>query len=305
MKKELSKKIIGIVLLAVLGTASFFAAGGWAKEPANYRNTMATLNSIENKAVVMTGTSIALATAAALVPGDATTPIANKLADVAGYMVIVYAAIVIEKYLLALTGIAAFQILIPFSVLLLILNLLFPSAGRRIDLKRTAVKLTAVGLMLWALVPASAAVTNIINSTYAISYDAELNAGEKTSETIGEIDDSEESAQKSDLQEEEKKEDVSLKRLWNNLAEKTGAVSDALKDKASAGVADLQNSLNHMLEGVAVMIVTTCVIPLGVLMLFLWIIKRIIGLDASVRMPKASKLLPASRSSGEKEDTQA
>lgn len=305
MKKELSKKIIGIVLLAVLGTASFFAAGGWAKEPANYRNTMATLNSIENKAVVMTGTSIALATAAALVPGDATTPIANKLADVAGYMVIVYAAIVIEKYLLALTGIAAFQILIPFSVLLLILNLLFPSAGRRIDLKRTAVKLTAVGLMLWALVPASAAVTNIINSTYAISYDAELNAGEKTSETIGEIDDSEESAQKSDLQEEEKKEDVSLKRLWNNLAEKTGAVSDALKDKASAGVADLQNSLNHMLEGVAVMIVTTCVIPLGVLMLFLWIIKRIIGLDAAVRMPKASKLLPASRSSGEKEDTQA
>ena len=63
---------------------------------------METLDSIENKAIVMTGTSIALATAAALVPGDATTPIANKLADVAGYMVIVSAAIVIEKYLLAL-----------------------------------------------------------------------------------------------------------------------------------------------------------------------------------------------------------
>ena len=63
---------------------------------------METLDSIEKKAIVMTGTSIALATAAALVPGDATTPIANKLADVAGYMVIVSAAIVIEKYLLAL-----------------------------------------------------------------------------------------------------------------------------------------------------------------------------------------------------------
>ena len=304
MKKELSKKIICIVLLAALGAASFFAVGGWAKNPSNYQKTIATLDSIENKAVVMTGTAIALATAAALVPGDATTPIANKLADAAGYMVIVYAAIVIEKYLLALTGIAAFQILIPLAVLLLILNLLFPSAGRRIDLKRAAVKLTAVGLMLWALVPASAAVTNVINSTYDISYGAELSAEEQASETIGDVDESEGSAQKSDLQKEEKKEDVSLKRLWNNLAEKTGAVSDALKDKASAGVAELQDSLNHMLEGVAVMIVTTCVIPLGVLMLFLWIIKRIIGLDAAIRMPKASKLLSASRSSGKKEDMQ-
>ena len=115
-----------------VGCISFFAVAPWAENPANYPKTIEMLDSIENKAIVMTGTSIALATAAALVPGDATTPIANKLADVAGYMVIVYAAIVIEKYLLALTGSLTFKLLIPLALLLLLLRLVYLFLARKI-----------------------------------------------------------------------------------------------------------------------------------------------------------------------------
>ena len=57
------------------------------------------------KQLVLSGTATALATGAAAIPGEAATPIANKLADVAGYMVIVYAVIIVEKYLLTITGI--------------------------------------------------------------------------------------------------------------------------------------------------------------------------------------------------------
>ena len=67
----------------------------------------------------LTGTATALATGAAAIPGDATTPIANKLADVAGYMVIVYAVIIIEKYLLTITGYIAFKILFPIGCILM------------------------------------------------------------------------------------------------------------------------------------------------------------------------------------------
>ncbi len=77
------------------------------------------MNELQKKALELTGTATALATGAAAIPGDATTPIANKLADVAGYMVIVYAVIIIEKYLLTITGYIAFKILFPIGCILM------------------------------------------------------------------------------------------------------------------------------------------------------------------------------------------
>ncbi len=293
MKKETTKKIICIAMIIAIGCASFFVAAPLAEDPENYQKTMETLDSIENKAIVMTGTSIALATAAALVPGDATTPVANKLADVAGYMIIVYVAIIIEKYLLALTGIAAFKILIPAAALLLLLSILVPRIGNENKLNRLAAKFIVIGIMLWALVPASSAVINVINGTYDTNYGTGLKVEESAFETLDEMEDAEKSAQN-----EEKKEtgkDFSLKEMWKNITEKTSEVTDSVKGKVSAGVVEFQNSLNNMLEGVAVMIVTTCVIPIAVLFLFLWIIKAVTGMNFTIKLPKASKLLPTQK----------
>ena len=53
--------------------------------------------------------------------------------------------------------------------------------------------------------------------------------------------------------------------------------------------------LSYMIEGVAIMIVTTCAIPICVLFLFTWILKMVtsvnINLLAGNSLPKASKLL--------------
>ena len=84
MKSEFMKKIVCIIVLAVIGCMSFFWAAPQARNPESYEKTIETLDGLENKALVMTASSTALATAAALVPGDATSPIANKLADIAG-----------------------------------------------------------------------------------------------------------------------------------------------------------------------------------------------------------------------------
>ena len=256
----------------------------------------------------MTGTSIALATAAALVPGDATTPIANKLADVAGYMVIVYAAIVIEKYLLALTGSLTFKLLIPFALLLLLLRIAVPALGERINLKRITAKFVMIGVLLWVLVPTSATVTNLINNTYEFQYGEETAVEASAAEADSETKDSglaEQQAKNQNQKEEiagSEEENFSFHKMWNSIAEKTSEAADSVKTKASTTVAGFQASLSHMLEGVAVMIVTTCGIPLGVLFLFLWIIKALTGMNVPIKMPKASKLLPtrsAEGSSGE------
>ena len=281
MKKQRTKKIICIAVIIAIGCVSFFALAPWAENPANYQKTIETLDSIENKAIVMTGTSIALATAAALVPGDATTPIANKLADIAGYMIIVYIAIIIEKYLLALTGVVTFKILIPIALVLIALSIALPVIGDRIHLKKIGAKFLLIGIMIWILVPTSTAVTNLINDTYDANYGTEMKVEENSFETLDEIE------------KQKEEEGFSLKEMWNSITDKTSEVTNSVKAKASAGVVEFQNSLNNMLEGVAVMIVTTCVIPIAVLFLFLRIIKTITGMNFTIKLPKASKLINA------------
>ena len=282
MKSEFMKKIVCIIVLAVIGCMSFFWAAPQARNPESYEKTIETLDGLENKALVMTASSTALATAAALVPGDATSPIANKLADIAGYMVIVYIAIIIEKYLLAMTGLVAFKILIPIALVAIGISIFLKEEMGKVTLRRLACKLALLGILLWALVPTSALVTNIVNDTYDMSYSVETELEEGVLESIEEI-------------EAEEKEDFSIKNLWNSIVDKTGAVTETVKEKVSDGVVEFQNSLNKMIEGVAVMIVTTCIIPLCVLILFLWIVKMVTGLNFAVpslkKLPKASRLL--------------
>lgn len=286
------KKVIWVIVLLAIGAASFFLAAPKAQNPESYEKTIATLDSLENKALVITASSTALATAAAMVPGDVTNPIANKLADVAGYMVIVYVAIIMEKYLLAMTGLVAFKILLPIALAAIGISIFLKGETGKVTLRRLACKLAVLGILLWALVPTSALVTNIINDTYDMSYGVETELEEGVLESIDEIEAEEKAAEKSG---EEEKEDFSIKNLWNNIVDKTSAVTETVKGKVSDGIVEFQNSLNKMIEGVAVMIVTTCIIPLCVLILFLWIVKTVAGLNFAMpslkKLPKASRLL--------------
>ena len=99
-KKSMQKHLIYSLICIAIALISFFAISNWATSADTYSRIINTLNELQKKALELTGTATALAAGAAAIPGDATTPIANKLADVAGYMVIVYAVIIIEKYLL-------------------------------------------------------------------------------------------------------------------------------------------------------------------------------------------------------------
>lgn len=294
MKKEIVKKAVCVIFVVIFGCVSVFAIAPWAKDPANYEKTIETLDSLENKAIILTGTSAALATVAALVPGDATTPIANKLADVAGYMVIVYVAIILEKYLLAMTGLAAFKILIPIALLLIGVSIFLKDTDNVIKLRRIAYRLLALAVLLWVLVPTSAAVTNVINDTYDISYAEETEVKKDLPEAAPDNEAGHKKVE-SDSGSESQDKGNFFKNLWDDITDKTEAVTGEVKNKVSEGAVKFQESLNEMIEGVAVMIVTTCVIPICVLILFLWIVKIVAGLNFAMpslkKLPKASNLL--------------
>ena len=87
------KRVIVSVIVLIIGATSFWGVSVWAENPKTYTETISRIEDFQDNAIVLTGTATGMATVAAMVPGDTTTPLANKLADVAGYMVIVYAAL--------------------------------------------------------------------------------------------------------------------------------------------------------------------------------------------------------------------
>lgn len=300
-KKSILTHLIPTLIFIVLALVSFFAISKWASSIDTYRRVIATLNELQKKALALTGTATALATGAAAIPGDATTPIANKLADVAGYMVIVYAVIIIEKYLLTITGYITFKILLPIGCVLLATGN-FLKVGWKEFIYRIGIKSLILGLLLWGLVPTSVWVTNKVNETYSKSYDVDY--------LLEDIDKSaDENKNISNQSKDDKKEEAKSKEKHFSFSEFFDDVKDKIDDAAeTAGtiatekITAFENGLNKILEGVAVIIVTTCVIPILVMLSFVWILKSITGLNIPTitkqSIPRVSKMRHHSVDSG-------
>ena len=258
-KQPMRNRLIMMLICIGIALASFFVVSKWATSVESYRWVIKTLNGLQKKALGLSGTATALATGAAAIPGEAATPIANKLADVAGYMVIVYAVIIVEKYLLTITGYIAFKILFPIGCVLL-------AAGN--FLKN--------GWKEWGLVPTSAWVTNMVNENYAKSYEADFTL-EDTEELLDEGDTSA-NADKKDEAQETKDKKFSFSGFLNNAKDKVDDAIDAVGEVATEKLSAFEDGLNRIIEGVAVLLVTTCAIPVLVMLSFTWILKGIMGL---------------------------
>ena len=87
------KKYIYIVIWLLIGILSFTVLEKYASAPESHQTTIASLD--EKKATVLELTAATTATSAliTLIPGDVGTPIAEKVADLSGYLLIVLCAI--------------------------------------------------------------------------------------------------------------------------------------------------------------------------------------------------------------------
>lgn len=231
-KKSMQKHLIYSLICIAIALISFFAISKWATSADTYSRIINTLNELQKKALELTGTATALATGAAAIPGDATTPVANKLADVAGYMVIVYAVIIIEKYLLTITGYIAFKILFPIGCILMATSN-FLKAGWKEFIYRIGIKSIILGILLWGLIPTSVWVTNKVNETYAKSYDMDF-ALEDTEKLLDKDNDSASAADSNKTNDiENNNTPSSITDFINNLKDKVSDAVDTVGTAAS------------------------------------------------------------------------
>jgi len=179
--------------------------------------------------------------------------------------VVILSVIYLEKFLLTTFGFLAFGILIPMAcVLFAIAVFLRRGTLTKVNLQRLGTKLTAFGLALALVVPASVWLTDNIDKTFDESIAASNAAAQQATQEL------EESVQE-DTQEDKGLLEGIADAMQDGFTAITQGVQDALDN--------LGQQLNNMIDTVAVMVVTSCLIPLIVLMVFLQVVKIITGLD--------------------------
>ena len=156
------QKCITAVILLLVAILSITVIGKYASSPENHQKTIASLDEKKQTVMELTAASTVTSALITLLPGDTATPIAEKMADVSGYLLVVLCAIYLEKYLVTITGYVAFTYLIPIACGLWIFNLIFANA----TVRKLAAKLSVFGIAIFLVVPASVKISDLIGDTY-------------------------------------------------------------------------------------------------------------------------------------------
>ena len=249
-KSTVARKLIAITLLIVLLTLSVTVLSKAASDPARYEKTLAALDEKEMTVLKMTGASAAAATAIAAVPGDSTTPVADELAELSSYFVIILTVIVVEKCLVAAIGHVSFAYLIPAACLLAIAGIVL-EAG---TFKRWALKVGIFGLVICILIPFCMGVSTLIEQT--ATYEETLEEAQQITEEISENTDDEGNF---------------ITKAWDKI---TGGITGLAKRGEDLFV--------DFLGSIAVLLATSCIIPVVVLLLAFWAIKMLFGVDVNL-----------------------
>lgn len=249
-----SKKYLSIVLPVIIAVFSIFVLAKPASSPTTYAKTIASLDEKKTTVMELTAASTAVSAAITLIPGDTATPIAEKLADLSTYFLVVLCAIYLEKYMLTLAGFAVFKVMIPAVCILFIVNVFRKSEA----CKRLMKKIGVLSLALIFLVPVSVKVSDFIQNTYEESINETISSAKEMSNEL---------------------EDEEDKSLW-----------DRITDGATSAVKKVEQSLNQFVEALAVLIVTSCIIPILILVFFVWLMKMLLGMDTSPEMVKRKNI---------------
>ena len=290
------KKYIIVVILLLVAILSVTVIGKYASAPENHQKTIASLDEKKQTVMELTAASTVTSALITLLPGDTATPIAEKMADVSGYLLVVLCAIYLEKYLVTITGYVAFTYLIPIACGLWMLNLIFANA----TVRKLAAKLAVFGLAISLVVPASVKISDLIGDTYQAQIEATIEDAKNTQnilENSSVVDDTNATettgigttgTATQNTQEKDNSTTGSVTNIFDwakdaisNAQESVSNVVDNVVVSSEDLVQKVENSLNHFIEAVAVMIITSCVIPMLVLLLFFWMVKIVLDVDLS------------------------
>ena len=250
--KPTSWKWLAIIVFVILAILSATFLSSHLSSPNFYPNTLQTLDDQKMDAMGLSVATTLASTALSILPDDVGSPIAAELADLSTPLFVIVCILYAEKFLLTTTGWISFSFLIPAACISAIIYIC-SEKERFFDWAR---KLFILGLALFMIIPASASITEKVEETF--------------SESISMIFD------KADQ----------LAAAANSSNENTNAFFaffNTVKDNVVSTIETAKDMLSIMVDAVAVLLITSCVIPLLTALVFVWVIKVVININIPVQ----------------------
>ena len=256
MDNKLVRILIALALV-LLALISILFVAPWASSTETHQRGIASINDKVDTVLRLTATSTLASAGISAIPGDTATPIAEKLADFTEYFLLILCVLYSEKYLLTIIGAGVFRYLVPAVCGVAIASLFC----RKEKLRALALKLAVFSLAFYLIIPASIRVSDVIYDSYEASINATITQAEELTDETAELNGAEDAG------------------LIQAILQRLSETTETLTNKAAG-------TLNRFVETLAVMIVTACVIPILVLLFFLWGIKQITGVEISPPRPR-------------------
>ena len=243
------KKVMIVAVLVLLAVISFTKIAPWAAAPETHRHSIEQTDQKITSVMTLSGGAAATSATLSLLPGDMCTPLAEQLAELAKYFLLILSSLYLEKFLISLSGYITFMFLIPLACLFMCIGVI---TGKKIH-SRTAGRIGIIGIIIFLIVPASVRLSDMVYQTQAA----------KVNETIEDYNNLE-------------VEGDSDSGFFNEFTTITSETIDKITD-----------FIDNLMESLAVMIVTSCVIPLLVFIFLIWLVRTIFSSNVLTLDPAA------------------
>lgn len=309
-KPEFKMKLIYSGILLLIAIVSFFFISSWASDSNTYSKVFETLDEKKNNVLAMVATITTASGIASIIPNNAGQPIANKLLELDSYLIVILTVIYLEKFLATTLGWASFSFIIPIALIIFIVALFKDNNIRlKANLNQIATKLLLFGLAMSLLVPVSVGITDRIDESFAYSLEQSQTEIEDTTnqlsestEKLAQLEDQKSNTSENQEQDNNSSDSQKESKGWffdaidnisntasnaidtaqkgiTDIASNVANTAQDIMNAIKAGIDSLGKTLNTLLDTLAVMIVTSCAVPILVLAVFLYLIKVLTGVD--------------------------
>lgn len=222
--------------------------------------------------VTLTGAALATSVGISLLPGDVGTHVAEQLADCTKFLLVVSAALMLEKYFLIIGGYFLFLVFIPLGCLGYLISLYTDN----LKWKFISKKITIVAILFYSVIPVSIKISQLIDYTYETSITTTIDESKKFNDAANKGQEEQKNKEIKNEKQEENKKTSFFDKVKNGFSDAINSTTKIVNNTIGYVGHTIENAQKlavNYIEGFAVMLVTTCVIPFGVLFVFKWLIK--------------------------------
>lgn len=261
MIKEKYAVVIAKVLLAILiGVVSYFILASKVPQLNYVQETLDHLEEDKATAIKFSGATVGTSFAISFLPDDIGTPVANTLADMNNFLIAILAVVFVER-LIVVEGIKiAFLYLIPVSCAIYAVATLLSNNF----LRAFSTKLFILAAAVVCVIPFATHFARDLGSDY-LAY-----VNETIDETSAQIN------QIASANSEESQAQGTIEKISDTWKNATEGVSDAV-DFIKSGIMKFGNAI-------AVLVVTTFILPLLILFFFRWLLNELFRFE--LRLPQ-------------------